>query len=142
MMRNDLSVLRPWHARPEYPESGVSTWLVFGWKRYGKGEQIVACGLSEADAKLIAAAPELLDACQNMAEDTETEPHNWFDRHSEEMNEALRKANVRGAPPPCPLCGDVVAVVDHAVKYHGEPCHPDCVADYEHIQDALSGDRQ
>lgn len=40
------------------------------------GDDCIASLLTEADARLIAAAPDLLDACKLVLAESETDPHN------------------------------------------------------------------
>lgn len=64
MRRNDLTTLRPWTARPS--RMGDSAWEVVAPPRHGKEPMLIGSMLSEEDARLIAAAPDLLRELEDL----------------------------------------------------------------------------
>ena len=55
-MRRDLTVGRPWVARPVDARKPEGPWEVLGTSPNGKADWVLAYFLSEADARAIAAA--------------------------------------------------------------------------------------
>jgi hypothetical protein len=74
----------PWTVQAAIDETGAH---VFASAQHGAAGGLVTVAdliLSDADARLIAAAPELLEACRNVA--------GWVSEYDERLTEAQRKA--------------------------------------------------
>jgi hypothetical protein len=65
--RPDLSTLRPWKAEPEDSTWPDGPWRVVAPAKYGHGYQLVACHLSEDDARIIAAAPHMEESLEEIS---------------------------------------------------------------------------
>jgi hypothetical protein len=81
----------PWKAATAFSENEPNGYHVISPPKWGSPD--IAIADSDANARLIAAAPELLAACQFLADAAETEPGmSIYRAHIEQARAAIAKA--------------------------------------------------
>lgn len=118
---SELSIPRPWKARFRYPGVEDTPWEVVG---DGDGRHEVGPRFSEEDAKIVAAAWELFEACYAIVEG-----------NPRAYELALAATNKALIPNQCALCKKPLAL-SFSRYYRGAMAHDNCIATNEGLEDS------